>query len=191
MIKAIVFDWHGVLDKTSFNKIVIDFLVKKTGELRRTLQDDFAPMREAYATDKISADLFWQDVQGNFSLTEHELSHLRNAVITVEKNDELWDMLPSFKKEYKLGILSDAPLEKVTNIRNTMDLTLFDAVYFSSEKGMGKRDDAFFQNLLSELGVQPAEALFVDDTASKVKKAQSLGLQTCLFTKVSDIKNAL
>lgn len=191
MIKAILFDWHGVLDMTSFNAIVIDFLVKKTGEVRQTLQDDFAPMREAYATNKISSEIFWQDVQGNFMLTEHELSHLRNAVTAIEKNDDLWDILPDFKKKYKLAILSDAPLEKVACIRKTVDLSLFDAVHFSSEKGMGKRDDAFFHNLLTELSIAAEEALFVDDTPSKVKKATSLGLHACLFTNVSDIKKAL
>ena len=57
----------------------------------------------------------------------------------------------------------------------------FDWVFNSYDLGKGKRDPGVFDDVISALGVEPREALFIDDMLSNVERAKSGGLQGLLF----------
>ena len=58
-----------------------------------------------------------------------------------------------------------------------------DAVVFSSEVGMRKPAAEIYQAALGQLGVQPADALFVGDRVREdVQGPAALGMRTCLVT---------
>lgn len=58
----------------------------------------------------------------------------------------------------------------------------FDRVFNSYHHGMSKKEDAFFQLALKELGLPAAQALFIDDNPGNVDRARALGLATILYT---------
>ena len=60
---------------------------------------------------------------------------------------------------------------------------LFDAQFYSCEIGLAKPDPAYFTHVLRELGVEPQDALFLDDTAVNVESAARLGLRAELFAR--------
>ena len=60
---------------------------------------------------------------------------------------------------------------------------LFDAQFYSCEIGFAKPDPAYFTHVLRELGVEPQDALFLDDTAVNVESAARLGLRAELFAR--------
>ncbi|TDE96167.1 HAD family hydrolase [Occultella glacieicola] len=55
--------------------------------------------------------------------------------------------------------------------------TLFDATYYSCDLGVAKPDPAYFRLVLDDLGLDPEQALFIDDTARNVAAARELGLR--------------
>ena len=57
----------------------------------------------------------------------------------------------------------------------------FDAVFNSYRYGVTKREAAFFQVALRELGAAPETTLFIDDAPRNVAMAASLGLRTILY----------
>jgi putative hydrolase of the HAD superfamily len=57
----------------------------------------------------------------------------------------------------------------------------FDRVFNSYRRGKGKRDASLFDDVLGELGLRPAEAIFVDDDPGNVARARSRGLTAILF----------
>jgi putative hydrolase of the HAD superfamily len=57
-------------------------------------------------------------------------------------------------------------------------LELFDVVVESSRTGLRKPDPAIYELVCSELGVEPAEAVFIDDLGINLKPARALGMTT-------------
>lgn len=60
---------------------------------------------------------------------------------------------------------------------------LFDAQFYSCGMGLAKPDPAYFHYVLEALGLQPEEALFMDDTLANVESAAGLGIRAELFAR--------
>ena len=67
-------------------------------------------------------------------------------------------------------------------------MALFDTVLESSKLGVRKPDPAFYDLALEAVGVQPDEAVFLDDLGVNLKPARALGIRTI---KVVDPDRAL
>jgi putative hydrolase of the HAD superfamily len=58
---------------------------------------------------------------------------------------------------------------------------LFDAVVISCEVGLSKPDPRIYRHCLARLGLEPPQALFVDDRADNIEGAARIGLRTLQF----------
>jgi epoxide hydrolase-like predicted phosphatase len=72
---------------------------------------------------------------------------------------------------------------------------VFDAMTISAETGVAKPDALIYRMALDKLGVQPAEAVFVDDMPTNIDAAKALGMHGILFKNteqtIADIKSLL
>ena len=57
-------------------------------------------------------------------------------------------------------------------------LALFDVVVESSRAGVRKPDPAIYRMICDELGVEPGEAVFLDDLGINLKPARAMGMTT-------------
>jgi putative hydrolase of the HAD superfamily len=67
-------------------------------------------------------------------------------------------------------------------------LALFDVIVESSKVGVRKPDPRFYEIACDEVGVEPAEAVFLDDLGINLKPARAMGMTTI---KVTDPDEAL
>jgi putative hydrolase of the HAD superfamily len=67
-------------------------------------------------------------------------------------------------------------------------LALFDVIIESSKVGVRKPDPRFYRMACDELGIEPAEAVFLDDLGINLKPAREMGMTTI---KVTDPAAAL
>ncbi|UPL10318.1 HAD family hydrolase [Microbacterium sufflavum] len=67
----------------------------------------------------------------------------------------------------------------------------FDRVFNSAEIGHAKPDIRAFRHVAAVLSVPPEEILFIDDSPSKLRGAQDLGMSTHAFTSVTAVRTAL
>ncbi|MGJ0390273.1 HAD family hydrolase [Microbacterium sp. CGR1] len=67
----------------------------------------------------------------------------------------------------------------------------FEAVFNSAEIGWKKPDVRAFQYVLDTMQLASAEVFFIDDSASKLAGAQSLGMQTHHFAELESLRAAL
>lgn len=58
----------------------------------------------------------------------------------------------------------------------------FDAQFHSFQVGLAKPDPAFFTHIVESLGIEPSEAVFVDDMPNNVAGARRAGLQAIHFS---------
>ena len=61
----------------------------------------------------------------------------------------------------------------------------FDAVYYSGRYGIRKPDARVFQIVLRDLGVRPADVIFIDDREENVAAARKLGMAGVVFQNAS------
>lgn len=72
------------------------------------------------------------------------------------------------------------------------DWDIFDHVFTSCEAGMCKPELRFYRHVLSKAGIDPGEAVFVDDKAENVLAAKSLGFRDgIVFEKAEDVRRKL
>jgi putative hydrolase of the HAD superfamily len=94
----------------------------------------------------------------------------------------LLDYIRGLHQRYKTGVISNALDDTRSMVENRWGMTdAFDAIIISAEVGVMKPDARIFQIALQSLGVQPAEAVFVDDFPHNVDGARAIGMQAIQF----------
>lgn len=68
---------------------------------------------------------------------------------------------------------------------------LFPRRYLSHEVGLVKPDPAFFRHVIADLGIEPGEALFLDDNAVNVAAAETLGIAAELARDAKEAREIL
>jgi putative hydrolase of the HAD superfamily len=92
---------------------------------------------------------------------------------------------------HRVGLLSNIPPELADAYREHPWLGLFASVGFSCDIGYPKPDPRAFAWSLQDLGAEPAEVTFIDDSPANVDAARSLGLTALLFTSLPDLQARL
>jgi putative hydrolase of the HAD superfamily len=67
-------------------------------------------------------------------------------------------------------------------------LDLFDGAFYSHEMRVAKPDPGYFRVILDTLGIEPGEALFLDDRLDNVESARSVGLRAEVWSHHEDLE---
>ena len=194
MIKAIIFDFGRVisaqkppslfrsyemdlgLPSNSINSIMFDSQIWQDTLLgRKTLEE------------------FWHAVGPELGLNSHEeIDAFRNRYRADETiNQDVLKLIQKLHGHYRLAVLSNAPPGLNQWLAEWEILDFFDLVFCSGDEGVVKPDAKPFELTLERLGVQPNEAIFVDDTVENVEAARKLGLHAILFTTAEALEEEL
>jgi putative hydrolase of the HAD superfamily len=108
----------------------------------------------------------------------------------------LVSFIRDLRPRYKTAILSNAwpgARQLFTEVLGLGDVV--DEMIISCEEGVAKPDARIFQIAVDRLGVEPEEAVFVDDVPVNVHRARAFGLQAILFENsqqaVAAVRNLL
>jgi putative hydrolase of the HAD superfamily len=191
MIKAIIWDMGGVLTRReddSWRRRWEAQLELLPGQLVEIV---FSSHQAALG--EITPEEAWNDVGETLELSPEELTTLREDFRKgVAWDVDLFDYIQSsLKGRYKLGVLSDAWLGTRDNVQEWINYDVFDVIMFSAEEGVRKPDPAMYQRMLSRLGVDAKEAIFIDDRANNVDGARALGMYGIHYTPEIDIKTTI
>ncbi|WP_327316270.1 HAD-IA family hydrolase [Streptomyces sp. NBC_01235] len=91
----------------------------------------------------------------------------------------------------RLAVLSNAPLSLASALHELPWLESFERIICSSEIRSTKPDPRCYLTALDILGAYPHQVAFVDDRAVNVTSAQSLGIQSHLFTDAGALRRDL
>ncbi len=192
MVKAIIFDWGGVLcEETALG--LIAYFSKALKVAPEPLVSAFRPFLPAFQKGEISEDDLWQGMC---------------AVLKVERpyNQSLWGealraiyvpkkevfALASRLKEkgYTVGLLSNAEMAAMAFFQE-QGYAMFDAAVFSCAEGTRKPEQRIYEIALERLEVKPHEAIFIDDRADFLAGAKKLGIHTILFKSPEQVRQEL
>jgi epoxide hydrolase-like predicted phosphatase len=180
MLKAVIFDWGGVLMRT------VDASGRRKWEGRLGLPlytvDRVVHGSRSWKqaqSGSISDAEYWADVAGQLGLNEASLAEFRRDYFAGDRLDEdmvqfIRDLRPSFKT----ALLSNASPQLTGLLRRLKVADAFDEIVISGLVGVQKPDPAIYGVVLERLGLPPGRTLFVDDFIENIKAAQGLGMHT-------------
>ena len=87
------------------------------------------------------------------------------------------------------AILSNMGDNVLASVEREFDwIHRFDVLVWSFQLHMAKPDPAIYRHLLDELGVQPEEALFLDDKLVNIEAALDMGMKAIPFSTVDRLR---
>jgi HAD superfamily hydrolase (TIGR01509 family) len=123
-----------------------------------------------------------------------QLGELKDAIrVNLQQRVPGMDsILRGLDSRHQLVIHSDHAREWVSYVRAVHPfLERFERAFFSFELGHTKDEPEAFRKVLTALGRQPRECLFIDDQERNVRAAKSVGLATILFVDPVQLVYAL
>ncbi len=190
MIKAIIFDYGGVLSVegslSSFGEIYAAKLGTDPEELKRVIIDNWFKAR----ISKMDSKLFWLNVS-KFLKIDQKI--LRKDLLEFSGfKHEVLDLIKKLKKNYKLGLLSNHIEDWLEEIIAEHKLNeVFDVITTSYKSKIAKPDISIFKEIVEQLGVNPTECIYIDDLGKNIPPAKELGMKTILFRNFEQLKKEL
>jgi putative hydrolase of the HAD superfamily len=192
-LKAVIFDFGGVLMRTASNEQRMIWEARlglRPGEAAEVV---FGGVTGAAAQlGRISTVSHWEAVRQRLCLNEADLARFRSDFFTADTLDEaLLAHIDRLRPHFHLGLLSNA----MDDIRPMFEqlglLDHFDSVTISAEEHVAKPDPAIFRIALARAGATPDRTLFVDDFAVNIEAAHALGMHTIRFTDAAAARRQL
>lgn len=182
MIKAVIFDWGGVIASNPNG----GWLGRLAGMLDSTVEDLLPHWRAAGYSDfskgLIDEGTFWRQFEASYGRPIPE----NVSRIWVEGSAlQPWPEMIAFVDELKskgirTAILSNT-VSPMTALAKQADLySRFAPVILSDEIGLVKPDESIYRLALGSLQLTAAECIFVDDLSNNLVPAGSLGMVTVL-----------
>ena len=218
MIKAVIFDYGGVISSPLFRGIgefeaaegyrkgsLLQLLFGEThyiGVHGRSVADEIAA-----DPDSLEAEGEADDVPAWHRLERGEIDMAGYIGIMIERAPEVlgraididaygrfmrssapgvhWQVVHRIRElrgQVRLGLLTNNVKEFGEHWRATFPIDeLFEVVVDSSHVGMRKPEPEIYHLTCEQLGVEPTEAVFVDDNADNCAAARALGMETVHF----------
>lgn len=195
-LKAIIFDYGGVL---CFHPPEQE--IQELADLCRVDRERFLAaywsLRAEYDRARLEPREYWSAtarILGQ-SYSEAEIAEFRRRDIGFWIH--LDERMVAWARRVRAGgirtaVLSNLPRDLGEHLRREMDFVgQFDHHSFSYELGSAKPDPAIYRHAVEGLGVEPGEALFIDDRAENVEGALAIGLRAIRFETPELLKEHL
>lgn len=190
-IKTIIFDLSEVIISGYYG--IEKIIERKTGILPQeflkrkseTIELFFDLMRGKLTEDEYFNELL---TGTNWKISVDDIKEMARENLRIPVKGTL-EIIKKLKDKYKLVLLSDYTKEwKDYIIYNNKDLNIFDKKYFSCDLGKLKTDEGTFNIVLKDLGVNPNEVIFIDDSKENIEIAKTSGLNVILFKDAKDLE---
>ena len=183
-IRALIWDLGGVILRTedlSYREVWERRFGLGPWDLERLIFRSESSRRASIG--KASVEDIWVSVQEELELTDEESGQLRVDFFAGDRIDEeLVAFIRSLKGPYKIGMITNAwPDTRQWMEEDARIADAFDHIVASSEVGMVKPTREIYLLSLEGLGVQPDEAIFIDDFTENIEGAEALGMHGIHF----------
>lgn len=194
MIRRLLVDYGEVLS-APLTEVAVADLAALAGQPRTTFLDRYWRLRAAYDLGQPPAE-YWSAVLGrDLDGSPEVVDRLTRVDVRgwLKSNPLTLRALVGHANRTgaRLALLSNAP-EPLARAVDRLDWARrFDHRYYSCRLGVAKPAPQAFRHVLTDLGAQPGEVLFIDDRAENTRAARDLGMRTITFTSAGDLDREL
>jgi epoxide hydrolase-like predicted phosphatase len=174
MIRALIFDCFGVFYADPV------FAYMRDSSTPPEKAQAFHALDDQAARGKLTKSGFIEQASALLGCTPEEAD--QRFFHSDKRNDRLVTFAQHARKHYKVGLLSNIGGDMMDGFFGLEEQReLFDEVILSGNVGIAKPDPAIFKMMLNKLGVEPQEAVFVDDSQNHIDAARQLGINCIRF----------
>lgn len=182
-IRAVFFDLGGVIVRTEFQaprQQLAERLGLEYDDLVKIVFDSESGLQATIG--EISPEEHWDSILKRLKRPASELAAIRDEFFAGDIIDRtLLDYIRSLRGKYKTGLISNAWGDlRDFIVREKID-DAFDRLIISAEVGVAKPEPKIFQIALEQFGVNPDEAVFVDDFLINIKGCEKAGIKGIHF----------
>lgn len=128
----------------------------------------------------------------SLNLDEERIEMLAKDLVYNEQKyvfyEDVQQVIIQLHKKYQLGIVSDAWPSLISIYEKAGLRHYFSTFIVSSLKGVMKPNKLMFTSALEELGIQPEEAIFIDDNPDNCDGANRIGINVIVLNRDKDKK---
>ena len=185
MIKAIIFDYFGVIGTDTLTVIV--------DELRTTdasKADHIVQLVGAASKGTIDPDISRAEVADTLGLTGEEYANkIKNGET---RNQQLLNYIKDLRPRFNTGLLSNI-IRGGLEVRFTSEEleTYFDVVVSSGDIGYAKPEPQAYEITVERLGVRLNECIMVDDREDYCRGAIGVGMRAVQYQSFKQMKHEL
>ena len=190
--KAVIFDYGNVLSLEQ-SKSAAEEMARLCHMDLQDFEKHYWDLRLDYDRGDFDGVGYWQKVgeRGGATLSPAEIQKL----IDIDNrswshpNEEILRWARALKANgTKLAILSNMPIDFRRFLSTGCPwLPAFDQHTYSCELHIVKPDAGIYEFCLQGLGVEPGQAVFIDDRAVNIEAAQRLGIEGIHFTSTETV----
>lgn len=192
-VKAIVFDFGGVIAKTDRQKVG-EFIARSLNISQEEAMQSLEGLKENAFNDGIENDywLCYAKSKGK-KLPNDWLKQLNDVRLNaLQEIPGMVDLVKSLKKQgYQTALLSNVRKSQAQIKRKLGFYDLFHPTILSYEVGMRKPDPKVYHLILDKLNLPPQAVIFVDNKPENIAAAKSLEIDAILFQNPSQLIEAL
>lgn len=181
MIKAIVFDFFGVIHTDIYNAWLSRHGLSRAGDL-------FDASNEV-DIDAITPYEFFTRLGTHTGQTAQEIER-EFEMVALDEN--VIALIKELRASYTVGLLSNASGPFLRRILQSEQIEpLFDPILISGEVKMIKPSQEIFELLLRQLNLKPQQVVFIDDNPQHVVGAKKVGIDAIQYQNIDQLKQEL
>lgn len=182
MIKAVIFDFSGVIASPGYIRWVSEFIPELNN--KKELYEEAFKKLDLGTYSKSEFEDFLSAESG---IPKEEIwPNVLNGVMVYEGTIEI---IRELKRKNKIALLSNYSHEALLEIMEKNKLfEHFEEIFISSHHGIAKPEAAFYNKIIDKLNLKPEEIVFVDDSLKNVEKANELGMVGIHFSSSEKLK---
>jgi len=192
-IKAIFFDFGGVIQRTEFQS-PRQHLAQKFGMEYEDIDKLVfnSPTAKQATTGEIKASEHWSAIAKRFKLNKDEIAKFETEFFAGDVIDhEFVKFIRDLRPKYKTGLISNAWSDmREYLIKQKLD-DAFDTLTISAEIKSAKPEAKIYVHALEQTEVKADEAIFVDDVSANIEACQKLGMHGILFRDAHEVMNEI
>jgi epoxide hydrolase-like predicted phosphatase len=183
MIKAIIFDWGGVLIDNPTDNLMKYCAESLEVDVKR-FKNAFSKYESVFQKGKISENKLWDKICSELNLKKPSSKSLwKNAVKNIFKDKkQIYNLILLLKKRgYLIGFLSNTEMPAREYFLENGYEKYFDATIFSCIEKTVKPEEKIYNLTLKRLNVKANESVFIDDKLDYIDGAKKVGMNGIVF----------
>ena len=189
VIKAIVFDWGGVLIDDP-----APGLIKYCGEALGVTESAFLEAQNMHLpkfnSGVIAEDVFWQNMCNDLQVSSPQPPTLWGEAfrkVYAPRSQVFAWAEQLHQQNYIIGLLSNTEPPAMEHFK-AQNYEMFNFTVFSCAEGTHKPDSLIYKKMIEETGVLPEEVLYLDDKEKYVEAARQNNVESQRVRSVEEIK---
>ncbi len=191
-IKAVIFDWGGVLIDNPAPGL-LKYCSKKIGVPQIKLAAIFSGLKNPFQKGVLPEKSLWEKIRRKLNASEEEIECIWEKAFreVYSEKKEVFSLAEKLqKKGYITAVLSNTELSAVKFFEEKK-YRMFDVKIFSCLENTIKPESRIYKITMERLKLEGAECLFIDDKKINVSAAKRAGMKAVLFKNADQLKKSL